>query len=159
MIVNTNTDYPTVSDDSSTQLQYVAARERGESHNMAMIVATRRAPALRTGTRWLSRVEDPNPSFAKRQQERARAAGMSVDGKKFLSQLANGPDDLEAWVSDDTEVRRLCEKRGWGVAGLPGKETMPVVPEEPDSPYEPAEDLVQAEVEGLTAGRKSAQRN
>ena len=49
----------------------------------------------------------------------ADAVGVSVTGKKYMSNLCRPgmPGDPEAWVSGRGDVQRICEKRGYGSEG------------------------------------------
>ncbi len=47
----------------------------------------------------------------------AAKAGVSTTGKTYLGGLAEYPGDPEAWVDSRGDVKRVCEKRGWGCEG------------------------------------------
>lgn len=75
----------------------------------------------------------------------AESAGVSVTGKKYLSQLARYPGDPEAWVSGRGDVQRICEKRGWGCNGLVDVKAADVGPR-PD-PEDLSDDIVAEKME------------
>ena len=58
-----------------------------------------------------------NEWTAKRYLAKAKKAGVSITGKRYLSSLARYPGDPEAWVSDRSDIKGLCKRRGWGCDG------------------------------------------
>ena len=57
---------------------------------------------------------------AKRIVRQARQAGISIEGKQYVSGLANklGHCDPEAWVSDLSDIRRVAKARNLEVRGI-----------------------------------------
>lgn len=47
----------------------------------------------------------------------AKAAGVDVQGKTYLSTLAERPGDPKAWVTGRGDVQRVLEERGWSGEG------------------------------------------
>jgi hypothetical protein len=87
---------------------YQRCREKGSSHNMAMILASGKAPGSdRTDERWrLTR--DPE----------AHARGLKGPGK-YQPGLARFPGDPEAVVSSRGDAERVAKKRGWTITKEP----------------------------------------
>lgn len=108
--------HPSQSGDPAVQAHYDECIRNGCNHNLAMILAHRRPPSLVTDTRFMAGSEERNDPLAIRQ---AVAAGIDVGGAAYMSQLADdrGPKDPEAWVRGRGDVRRVCEKRGYGCEG------------------------------------------
>lgn len=57
------------------------------------------------------------PGLGNRLREIAESQGQSTSGKVYLGSLAKYPGDPEAWVDGRGDVKRVCEKRGWGCDG------------------------------------------
>ena len=47
----------------------------------------------------------------------AESQGQSTTGKVYLGGLARYAGDPEAWVNGRSDVKRVCEQRGWGADG------------------------------------------
>jgi hypothetical protein len=47
----------------------------------------------------------------------AEANGQNTKGKVYLGSLAKYPGDPAAWVESRDDVKRVCERRGWGCEG------------------------------------------
>jgi hypothetical protein len=118
----TECDYPVVSEDPQVQRDYVALRERGESHNFAAILAKRSPPGARSDREFLKGhcngsqfdgMEHLGDFYA----AQARRAGVDPKGKVYLSGLAERPGDPRAWVSGRGDVERVLDERGWGCEG------------------------------------------
>lgn len=119
-------------------------------------------PAIRTDATFFAGqqiIDVPERSpMVKQYKRRAATAGVSTHGKHYFSKLAAFPGDPEAWVSSRSDIKRVCEKRGWGCEGA-GIKVAPVVLDQPgpyEKPYRVADDVVedaaaiQMENEGLT---------
>jgi hypothetical protein len=52
-----------------------------------------------------------------RMLDRAKAAGVSIAGKVYVSGLADSPGDPKAWVSDASEIKERCAAEGWDASG------------------------------------------
>src|SRR5262249_43676632 len=111
-----------VSQVQHVQAAYEEMRAAGQTHTIAEILATRRAPASRTDREFLlghcngSQFQD-QPKLGDHYKNVAEANGQDTTGKVYLSQLANFPGDPEAWVSGRGDVERVCRERGWGCEG------------------------------------------
>lgn len=119
--------------------------------------------AIRMDTRFMAG-SDLDDGFGNDQRSRkiayakARAAGVNPAGKKYCPSLCRKgkPFDPQAWVADTTDVKRICQKNGWGCDGAV-KVPMQHI-DEPEQPYRVADDLVQkhadAEIGGHSIGIK-----
>jgi hypothetical protein len=75
----------------------------------------------------------------------AEAAGVDTNGRRYISGLARFPNDPEAWVSDLSDVRRVCEQRGYGCEGAVDVEGYAYDGQyELSREYHAAEDIVEA---------------
>jgi hypothetical protein len=75
---------------------------------------------------------------------KARAAGVTTDGKLYFSSLARFPGDPEAWMDAQGDQVKLLQKRGWSAEGdvnVKGPDVAPL------PAVRLAEDLVEARVE------------
>lgn len=75
---------------------------------------------------------------------KARAAGVSTDGKVYCSSLAEFPGDPRAWTDNVGDQVKLLKERGWSADGdvkVKGPEVAP------PPPVRLAEDLVQERLE------------
>ncbi len=63
--------------------------------------------------------EDP-PWFREMQLAKARAAGISIEGKWYMGQIADtrGVADPGAWVSSTSDVLATCRKRNLNITGI-----------------------------------------
>lgn len=155
--------YPTVSSNQSIQAMYEQLRDQGQSHAIADVCAHRHPPGTgKTDRAFQQRImEDPVPHIKgdkwKEQYIReAKAAGISTDGKRYLTRLADkrGAADPEAWVSDIEDVKRVARKRNMNMPdhGIHGH-----IVHTPDTPL--AEDIIARHMkEELAVKPKADQR-
>lgn len=144
------TKFQTISDNPEVQAHYEQCRRQGTSHTLAEMMATQIAPFLMTDKVWNegrvngSQFQETKMSRSQGDayKKRAERAGVSTTGKTYMPSLANAPGDPEAWVSDRGDVRRLCEKRGYGCPEVGVKMRQDPLPE-----VDVAEDVVQELVE------------
>lgn len=78
---------------------------------------------------------------------KARAAGVSVSGKRFCPQLASTMYDPKAWIGSRDDVKRVALAKGVGVEGTVNVKAPEV--EDVEKPYEVADNLVEREVERI----------
>jgi hypothetical protein len=76
-------------------------------------------------------MDDMPVHMARRIVREAKAAGIDITGKQYMSGLADkrGHCDGEAWVSDLSDVRRVAKKRNLqvrGIVNIDAHETPPV---------------------------------
>ena len=135
-----------ISDNPEIQAHYELMIRNGESHRFAEMMALGQTPYCTSDNRRLLHGhrdgdEFGDPRVSARYRQIAEEHGQNPVGKKYLSQLARFPGDPEAWVSDASDVRRICEERNYACEGavnvpLPRPDAPPV----PDVPV--ADDLV-----------------
>ena len=95
------------------QAEYDAAIGRGESHNIAEIVASGKPPGMDLkDERW--RLGDERAEW-----------GKEVPKGKYQSGLARYPGDPEAFVSSRADARRLAQKRGLRIIDGPANRDNP----------------------------------
>lgn len=95
--------------------------------------------------RWEEDEFDGNAAIRKAYEAEARRAGVNPTGKKYLGGVAGRPKDPRGWVSDASDVRRICRETGRGCRGM--MDIKPTYPDEPDDqPYRVADDIVGEEV-------------
>lgn len=156
-----DTTYPVVSTNPIIQSRYNAMRDAGESHNMADMLAHRKGPSLVTDTSWWRGYHNGAqfencPHIGTMRKNAAEHQGVSVNGKVYLGQLAEFPNDPRAWVCGRSDIKRICEERGWGCEGAvettARRDSPPVadVPVADDIVADRAERLMEADP-GLTA--------
>jgi hypothetical protein len=134
-------DYP-ISRDFDVQVRYWQMRFRGQSHNLAEMLATRSFPGVKTDAtfnhgRCNGNQFETHPALGDQYRRLADAAGVSTTGKFYSSGLADFPGDPTAWVSDRGDVLRVARLKGMRVRGDvehdPGeREPMPDVPIAPE---------------------------
>jgi hypothetical protein len=98
---------------------------KGVSPKLADMLAHRKAPALKgTDTQFWKEHGDNHgieggALHRRHVIQKAKAAGISIAGRKFIGQLADGRGaaDPQAWVMDTTDIKRICEERGYGCEG------------------------------------------
>lgn len=78
-------------------------------------------PRIRTAATFIANAAHGGAQFGAGTREHylalAREAGVSTDGKAYDGRLARFPGDPEAWIESQDDVRRVCERRGWGCDG------------------------------------------
>lgn len=117
-------DYPTVSEDPVVQAFYVRCRQCGESHNVADMLAQQQPPMSDSDKEFLEgrggcydQFPGPMAPVGERYRKMAEEAGVSTTGKVYLGGLAQYPGDVRAWVSDKSDVKRVCEEQGMSCEG------------------------------------------
>jgi hypothetical protein len=119
--------WPVVSDDLDVQAHYEHCRDEGTTHSLAEMFALQSPPMSDSDREFLEGRGGCYAQFANDHSQddrygrmvaaKAKAAGVSIQGKIFQSGLARFSGDPEAWVSGKSDVKALCEKRGWGCKG------------------------------------------
>lgn len=97
-------------------------RIRSASPRLEEMLACQQPPMVRSDSTFLrghanGRQFETTPHLGDAYAAEARAAGVNVNGKVYLSSLAAFPGDPRAWVSDRGDVQRVCEERGWSCEG------------------------------------------
>lgn len=140
-----------VSSDNAVQKRYEEMIRKGESHNMALMLATRTPCGTNQTDRalWDGRANNHgiDDDFNRvHMLRRAKRAGIDIAGKVYVGQLADrrGVCDPAAWVSDTSDIRKVCEKRGYGCEGLVKVRAAEL---DPTPTVRLAEDLVQEKMQ------------
>lgn len=141
--------YPIVSDNLDIQLHYEHCRRQGTSHTLAEMFAHQTPPQSDTDREFMIGTEngrqfDGKEKIGEAYKTVAERQGVSVKGKKYISQLAEFPGDPRAWVDGKGDIKRLAEERGYNVSGRVNVKAMRDVP--PPEPIAVAEDIVQDEM-------------
>lgn len=115
-------ELPIISTDPAVQSFYEQMRHAGETHNMANMLAVRRAPGARTDREFLRGHHSgsqfaSDPTTGNEYSRIAKAAGVSPTGKVYKSSLARFPGDPLAWVTGRGDVKRRCVQEGWSCEG------------------------------------------
>lgn len=77
----------------------------------------------------------------------ARKAGVNPEGKRYFPSLAKRQFDPRAWISGKGDVKRICEKEGWGCNGAVNvRERSDDGPNPLDEPYQVDPKLVEKEI-------------
>ena len=104
---------------------------KGESWNMAVMLACREAPrpnyseqAFQESMRL--RMEEMTPNMRKI-IDMAEKAGINTHGKYYVGGLGR-PTDPSAWVSDTSDVKRVCREKNLTCEGLVRHQGTPVPP-------------------------------
>ena len=160
----TSADEQTRRRERAEQVAYWRMRLEGQSHNMAELLATRSFPGVRgTSSAFMKGTHAQDSGYDAMRYRAAAAQGVDTNGKRYLAGLARYPNDPEAWVSGLSDVRRVCEARGWNCEGA-----VDVSSYEADGSgelardYEVADDIVEqrlaAELEPYDAGDRTPRR-
>lgn len=126
--------WPTVSDDVLQQGFYEIMRERGESHAIAEMLALRQVPGGVSDREFMHGdcngnqfAQFPTNGDLLAKKYKQLTGRLPPKGAKYMGSLARFRADPEAWVSSRGEVKKLCEKRGWGADGMVKvKEAQPI---------------------------------
>jgi hypothetical protein len=140
--------------------RYMAMRLDGESHNMAIVLASRQFPGVKTDStfnegRCNGNQFESNPARGDYYRRIAESAGVNVTGKTYLTSLAEFPGDPEAWISDRHDVLAVAERKGLRVEGAVNY-TPPERAPLPD--IEIAPDIIDREVDDIMAADPGQRR-
>lgn len=120
------------------QKHYIKVLNMGYGEKWAAMVALQQPPGAKgtdrafqegrnAGNQW----DELPPRQAKKMIKEARAAGIDISGKQYVSGLANklGHCDPMAWVSDLSDVKRVAKARNLNVTGMVNMEAteLPIV--------------------------------
>jgi hypothetical protein len=149
--------YPTISDNPRTQAFYESMRRKGESHNMAEMLAVREAPGVETdstffaGIGTLAKQFEGDEKVLEHVVSRAKALGYNPNPNDFyngaLVDPEIGPGDPAAFVpatGGRGHVRKVCEQRDWSCSGSVNVKRSRREPPKPKVRL--ADDIVQATV-------------
>ena len=115
-------NWPIVSSDPEIQARYEAIRDKGESHMLADMLAHQQPPGSHSDTQFLAGHCNGNqfekvPFVGEYYKKIAERNGVNVKGSVYKAGLARFPGDPEAWISSRADVKKICERRGWGARG------------------------------------------
>lgn len=111
----------------AVQSHYIKMVNDGQTERWAEMCALQQPPGTKGTDRafqqgrldgnWL---DDLPPRQAKKIVREAKAAGIDIAGKQYMSGLANklGHCDPRAWVSDIADVKRVAKDRNLSVSGI-----------------------------------------
>lgn len=102
--------------------RYQQMRWDGESHKMALMLASRKFPGVVTDSvfnegRCNGNQFEATPAQGDYYKRIADQAGVSVTGKFYASGLAEFPGDPRAWIDGRGDVARIAEANGMNVTG------------------------------------------
>lgn len=131
------------------QAAYVAMRMDGESHTLAEMFALQEPPMSNTDREFLEGHCNGNqfadqPHVGDYYAAKAKAAGVDITGKVYMSGLATEPGDVRAWVSGRGDVERIARERGMSVQGSVNVKAEDLGP--PPEDVTVADDLVDEQV-------------
>ena len=145
---------PLVSDNISVQAFYEYLRGKGESHNMAEMLAFQQAPRAMTDAVFFEGFGTIEKQFAGDEKvrdqliKRARAAGYNPNPNDvYLSAIARYPGDPEAFVpatGGRGHIKKVLTERGWESDGA--VKTKARQPEEAPKSVPLAKDIVNRKV-------------
>lgn len=137
-MVDIDLPYDIANASPEVQRHYRKMISEGQSPRFAEMCSLQAAPAVHgTNDSWMKGRRDGNwmdalpEKQAKWMLKEAKAAGISTEGKYYVSGLADkrGHLDGEAWVSDKDDVLRVAKKRKLELKGQ-----ISYTPPEPDGP-------------------------
>jgi hypothetical protein len=142
--------HPPVSSDFETQVRYFELRLKGQSHNMAEILATGAYPGFNGTNKAFNRGRTNNNQFERcprlgdYYRGIAESQGVSTTGRYYCHGLGRYPGDPRAWVSDTSDVLRIARERNLNIDGIVSHRGHDVPPQ-PDVPL--AEDIWERETQ------------
>ena len=103
-------------------LYYVMLRVQGVEHTWAAMSACRKCGRQKGSDKAFcqhanARMENMTPYMRNLLCERAKKAGINTHGKYHVGGLG-GPDDPKAWVSNTSDIKRVCEERNYSCEGF-----------------------------------------
>ncbi len=137
------------------QHHYLKVLAEGHGEKFAAMVALQQPPGTKGSDRafqqgrldgnWL---DDLPVHQARRIVREAKAAGIDISGKQYMSGLANklGHCDPKAWVSDIADVRRVAKERNLQVRGIVDIEAREEAPIRKDLNPRIAKELAKKEI-------------
>jgi hypothetical protein len=105
------------------QKHYDACIAEGTSPALAEMFATGQTPGVSTTKTFLEGMSTNGSQFESKPEigdylaRDLKKSGGSPKGKVYLSGLALYPGDPKAWVSDKSDVKRVCRERDYDCSG------------------------------------------
>lgn len=137
------------------QHHYLKVLEMGYGEKWAAMVALQQPPgtsgtdrAFQQGRLDGNWMDEMPVHMAKRMVREAKAAGIDITGKQYMSGLSDkrGHCDPEAWVSDLSDVRRVAKKRNLQVRGIINVDAVETPPKQVDLNPKIAKELAKKEI-------------
>ncbi len=140
---------------AEVQHHYMRMIADGQTERWAAMCALQQPPGTKGTDRafqqgrldgnWLDELP---PHQAKRMVREAKAAGIDITGKQYMSGLANklGHCDPKAWVSDVADVKRVARERNLEVKGIVNVEAREEAPVRRDLNPKIAKELAKKEM-------------
>lgn len=140
------------------------ADPEGDARRFAEIVASRKFPGLATDCERFKGIasghhtyDGIHPLNREFYRQKALAAGVNPDGKKYLSSLATEPGDPRAWVDSTSDIRKTCEANDWSCEGIVSVKSRDKGVVDDEGPYQVSEKIVeQVFTEKVTANPEIA---
>lgn len=141
--------------------RYKAMRLDGQSHNMAIMLATRSFPGVKSDAifnekRCNGNQFEATPAQGDWLRKQAEARGVSTTGKTYLSGLASFPGDPTAWVADRHDVVAVAKAKGLSVDGYVTHHESPRGPAPSGNAFEVAPSLIRSEAEAICRANPGA---
>lgn len=138
------------SENETVQRHYVDCLANGCSKKLAGMLAARKPPAINGDPTLLRGHLDGNEFTTEHDYLRYRSVaergGVSVRGKRYMTGLARFPGDPQAWISDASDVRKICREKNLNCEGVVRHKARE--PEEGPKPdVQIADDIVAEEVD------------
>jgi hypothetical protein len=138
------------------QAHYIKMIKEGQTERFAAMAALQQPPGTKGTDRafqqgrldgnWLDSLP---PRMAKRMVREAKAAGISIAGKYYMSGLADkrGHCDPSAWISDTSDIREVAKARNLEVRGVINVDAHEVEPKKVDLNPRIAKELAKKEMQ------------
>ncbi len=132
------------------QRHYLSMIAKGESERFSIMCALRSPPRIDTNDQFMEgycngKQFDGDELIGNLYKDKAKAAGVSTQGKVYLSGLAMSPGDPSAWVSDKGDALRVARDHNLDCEGMLKNKAVSYDPPE-DKPYQVADSVVDAEL-------------
>ena len=143
-----------ISDDEDVQVRYWIMRLKGESHNIAEMLALRTFCSINGTNKAFNRGRangnqfENCPALGDYYRRIAETAGVSTTGRYYCHGLGRYPGDPRAWVADTSDVLAIARDRNLSIDGIVTHRGEPVEPA-PDVPL--AEDIWERETNAILA--------
>jgi hypothetical protein len=140
-----------IAEDWLKTLYYVMLRMQGTEHVWASMSACRKCGRQKGSDTafWehaRSRMENMSPYMRNLLLDKAAKAGISTTGKFHMGGLGP-PDDPKAWVSDTSDIKKVCVERNYSCEGHVNHEGTEVPPKQIPLADDLIDEMVQLERE------------
>ena len=146
------------------QAHYRKMIAAGQTEKFAVMAALQAPPGTRGTDRAFQQgrldgnwIDSLPPRMAKRIVREAKAAGINISGKYYMSGLADkrGHCDPAAWVSDTSDIKKVATQRNLEVSGIVNVRAREVEPKRVDLNPRIAKELARKEMKktpGISMG-------